>query len=63
MHRDIKPENILLDEFLIVKLCDFGWSATYSEEINRETLFGTYEYMSPEVLSNKNKQKKPIFGL
>ena len=49
MHRDIKPENILLNDFLVVKLCDFGWSAVFNENENRETLCGTYEYMAPEV--------------
>lgn len=49
MHRDIKPENILLDEYMTIKLCDFGWSATYSDSVNWETLCGTYEYMAPEI--------------
>ncbi len=58
MHRDIKPENILLNEFLVVKLCDFGWSAVFNESENRETLCGTYEYMAPEVFQQKKQTKK-----
>ena len=49
MHRDIKPENILINEDKILKLCDFGWSAIFKDDENRETICGTYEYMSPEI--------------
>ena len=64
MHRDLKPENILLDADLNVKLCDFGWSAEYREEVNRETLCGTYEYMAPEVFfRNKQTKKTDIWAL
>lgn len=58
MHRDIKPENILLDSQLNIKLCDFGWSARYSETESRKTLCGTYEYMAPEVFYKNNQTKK-----
>lgn len=64
MHRDLKPENILLDADLNVKLCDFGWSAEYFENVNRETLCGTYEYMAPEVFfRNKQTKKTDIWAL
>ena len=23
-HRDLKPENILMDQFGVIKICDFG---------------------------------------
>lgn len=49
MHRDLKPENILIGNDKKVKVCDFGWSAEFSEEDNRETLCGTYEYMAMEI--------------
>jgi len=64
MHRDLKPENILLDANNNVKLCDFGWSAEYLEEVNRETLCGTFEYMAPEVFfRNKQTKKTDIWAL
>lgn len=51
IHRDIKPQNILIQEPLIIKLCDFGFSQTFKEEINMfQTICGTPLYMSPEIL-------------
>jgi len=58
MHRDLKPENILLDSKLNAKLCDFGWSASYSDSENRETICGTAEYMAPEILYYQKQTKK-----
>ena len=64
MHRDLKPENILLDDNLNVKLCDFGYSAEYFENINRETLCGTFEYMAPEIFfRNKQTKKTDVWAL
>lgn len=51
IHRDIKPQNILIQEPLIIKLCDFGFSQTFKEEINMfQTICGTPLFMSPEIL-------------
>lgn len=58
MHRDLKPENILLDGRFNVKIADFGWSAIYSPDENRQTLCGTMEYMAPEVFLRKKQTKK-----
>lgn len=58
MHRDLKPENILLDDKMNVKICDFGWSTEYFENVPRETLCGTCEYMAPEVILRKRQTKK-----
>ena len=64
MHRDLKPENILLDANLNIKICDFGWSARYYDNITRATLCGTYEYMAPEIFfKHKQTKKADIWSL
>ncbi|CAK4073178.1 unnamed protein product [Aphanomyces euteiches] len=52
VHRDIKPENILLDNDDEILLADFGWSAANVTSANRrQTLCGTLDYLSPEMLN------------
>ncbi|OQS04741.1 kinase [Thraustotheca clavata] len=54
VHRDIKPENILLGNDDEVLLADFGWSAANVTAANRrETLCGTLDYLSPEMLDGQ----------
>ena len=50
IHRDIKPENILLNDGLVTKLTDFGWSNYIFNGIKRTTLCGTPVYMAPEKI-------------
>ena len=55
IHRDIKPDNLLLADDFSLKVADFSF-ATYALMDNdtpllRE-LFGTINYMAPELLSN-----------
>ncbi|EQC26526.1 AUR protein kinase [Saprolegnia diclina VS20] len=68
VHRDIKPENILLGAEEEVLLADFGWSAAnvtasylsvcasnahICDMNRRETLCGTLDYLSPEMLNGQ----------
>jgi serine/threonine protein kinase len=50
VHRDIKPENILFQENYDIKVCDFGFSAPFGYDINRETMCGTPDYLPPEII-------------
>lgn len=50
-HCDIKPENILLDNNMIPKLCDFGFSKRSIISSN-ELISGTIRFSSPELLDN-----------
>jgi 3-phosphoinositide dependent protein kinase-1 len=73
IHRDLKPENVLLDDKMHVKITDFGTAkildistntdgdATFQPDgmdDNRASSFvGTAEYVSPELLTDKNACK------
>jgi len=48
VHRDIKIENILFDEFMNIKLADYGF-ATYKNIELLKTYRGTMSYMAPEI--------------
>lgn len=59
IHRDIKAGNILLDNRGNAKLADFGVSAQLQQTYDKTgTLTGTPYWMSPEVLSNSEYNKK-----
>ena len=51
VHRDIKPENLLLTSDEQLLLADFGWSShNVTHHNRRETLCGTLDYLSPEMV-------------
>jgi serine/threonine protein kinase len=52
-HRDLKPENILFDEYLNLRIADFGYSASLDGRDGSgkmKTVLGTYGYMAPEII-------------
>lgn len=36
-----------------IKICDFGFCAPYGEDVIRQTMCGTREYLAPEVANKK----------
>ncbi|CAI9287446.1 unnamed protein product [Lactuca saligna] len=57
MHRDLKPENILLDVDGHALLTDFGLAKEFDENARSNSLCGTVEYMSPEIILGKGHDK------
>jgi len=54
IHRDVTSSNILLSkDGRQVKIADFGFVLQIQEEEKRRSTCGTYEWMAPEVLTNK----------
>ena len=56
LHRDIKPENLLISKLDVIKICDFGWSASGSGK--KVTFCGTLDYMSPEMINSESHTDK-----
>jgi serine/threonine protein kinase len=58
IHRDIKPENVVLDENMVGKLTDFGWSNYMQGDMKRTTVCGTPVYLAPEIINNRGHDEK-----
>ena len=58
IHRDLKPANILLNENANISIADFGISKIVEKKIKSYTMIGTPYYISPEMYSDKNYDKK-----
>nr|KAJ0212038.1 hypothetical protein LSAT_V11C400199800 [Lactuca sativa] len=57
MHRDLKPENIFLDAEGHVMLTDFGVAKQFDESTRSNSMCGTLEYMSPEIVQGRGHDK------
>lgn len=58
LHRDLKSENILLGEDMSVKVADFGISCLESQCGSGKGFTGTYRWMAPEMIKEKNHTRK-----
>lgn len=58
LHRDLKSENLLLGRDMRVKVADFGISCQESESFTTHEFTGTYRWMAPEMLKDRNHTKK-----
>ena len=55
IYRDLRPENLLIAHKGFLRLIDFGF--TKMCEGKAYTVYGTPEYMAPEVFLNKGHEK------
>jgi serine/threonine protein kinase len=66
-HRDLKVENVMVADIdnLIIKLCDFGFANYINSTGNHNTLCGSPEYASPEILMGQTYKpmKSDIWSL
>lgn len=52
LHNDFKPDNLYLISDGTIKIVDFG-AATHISSKNEKQIFGTVNYLAPEVITNK----------
>ncbi|MDC4163584.1 serine/threonine protein kinase [Mycoplasma sp. T363T] len=72
IHRDLKPENLMLSkDFRELKIIDFGIASSITTDAalkiltNEQALFGTEDYMCPDVLDKeivRDENNKPLIN-
>lgn len=68
LHRDLKPENILIesirksDNYLNVKVIDFGTAKIFEKNKNEKKQIGSSYYMAPEVLNKSYTEKCDLWS-
>ncbi|KAF3781391.1 Serine/threonine-protein kinase [Nymphaea thermarum] len=58
LHRDLKSENLLLGDNMCVKVADFGISCLESQCDDVKGFMGTYRWMAPEMIKERQHTKK-----
>uniref|UniRef100_A0A1D1Z628 non-specific serine/threonine protein kinase n=1 Tax=Anthurium amnicola TaxID=1678845 RepID=A0A1D1Z628_9ARAE len=53
IHRDLKAANLLMDEYEVVKVADFGVARVIAQSGVMTAETGTYRWMAPEVIEHK----------
>jgi len=66
-HRDLKPQNVFLDEFMTVKIADFGLQKLFEDpdDLSMKKLtthWGTPAYKAPELCKEFNPNCKEYLG-
>eukprot|EP00922_Rhytidocystis_sp_ex-Travisia-forbesii_P050823 GHVS01075491.1.p1 GENE.GHVS01075491.1~~GHVS01075491.1.p1 ORF type:complete len:552 (-),score=73.52 GHVS01075491.1:1922-3577(-) len=66
VHRDLKPENLLLEgksKDALIKIVDFGLSASFEASSKMRERLGTAYYIAPEVLRKKYDEKCDVWSI
>jgi serine/threonine-protein kinase len=61
VHADLKPQNILVDEFRIIKMIDFGFAAPIGASLS--SMKGTFDFLAPEQAGGRLTEKTDVYNL